>query len=213
MSTIGSKNDQLVRSNYEKISAIAGIWVWSLWNENGNGNGKENKIENENENKHKKRRRNQKKSIYSSDGSRRLQQRAAAVPKIQQKFWNESVLVKWTTYGCCRYRYNGNGNSYRYIYSYSYSYSQQLQLQLQQIQIHLFWITNRIRSFGSQSLSASQSIFMCMRVCFMYYELKIPVGHREYAHTYTYIYVCYIYGRTDIHIDRYFRCDSRNQTR
>lgn len=94
VSTIGSKNDQLVRSNYEKISVIAGIRVWSLWNENGNG--KENKIENENENenKHKKRRRNQKKSIYSSGGSRRLQQRAAAVPKIQQKFWNESVLVK-----------------------------------------------------------------------------------------------------------------------
>lgn len=47
----------------------------------------------------------------------------------------------------------------------------QIHLQLQlQIQIHLFWITNRIRSFGSQSLCASQSIFMCASV---FYVLRI----------------------------------------
>lgn len=130
----------------------------------------------------------------------RLQQRQQLYQKYNmgKRVGNASELVKWTTYGC-RYRYKGNGSGYgyRYIYSYSYSYKYRY--------IYSYTYRYRFTYFGLQieydrlavSLSVLPSLFSCVRVCFMYYELKIPVGPQEYAYGCTYSVCAYI--RTYIH--------------
>lgn len=136
----------------------------------GGGAGWETKLKRfgfwkENKNKNQKFWRNQTKSIYSAAPAA-----AAAVPKIQ--YGKESGQREWdrkVNHIRLQIQIQRQRQQLRIQIHLQLQIQIHLQLQLQ-IQIHLFWITNRIRSFGSQSLCASQSIFMCASV---FYVLRI----------------------------------------
>lgn len=164
---------------------------------------KENKNENKNKNQNPNLRRNQTKSIYSAAPAA-----AAAVPKIQ--YGKESGQREWARkVNHIRLQIQIQRQRQRLWIHLQLQLQLQIQIHLQlhiQIQIHLFWITNRIRSFGSQSLCASQSIFMCASV---FYVLRIKnTGGASRVRIWMYVQCMCIHTyihtyQTNIH--KYFR--------